>query len=185
MVPLAALWLPILAAAILVFAVSSIVHMVLPYHRTDWRKVPAEDDVMEALRRFKIPPGDYLMPCPDSAQRMNSPEFVAKRDKGPVLLMTTWKPESSSMGKSLAMWFVYAVVVSIFAAYVTGLAVGPGAPYLTVFRISGTVAFAAYALALVQHSIWYQRAWSTTLKSMFDGLIYGLVTRSEEHTSEL
>jgi hypothetical protein len=34
----------------------------------------------------------------------------------------------------------------------------------------------AYALALPQHSIWYRRRWATTMKSVFDGLIYGLIT---------
>ena len=63
MVPLTSLWAPIVLAAVVVFLVSSIIHMVLPYHRTDFGCLPAEDDVMDALRRFKIPPGDYLVPC--------------------------------------------------------------------------------------------------------------------------
>lgn len=32
------------------------------------------------------------------------------------------------------------------------------------------------ALALLQNSIWYKRKWSSTLKSMADGLVYALVT---------
>jgi hypothetical protein len=67
-------------------------------------------------------------------------------------------------------------VVGVFAAYVAGRALGPGAPYLQVHRFAGVTAFAAYALALAQSSIWYKRAWSTTLKSTFDGLIYALMT---------
>ena len=76
----------------------------------------------------------------------------------------------------LTLWFIYCVVVAKFAAYVAGLALAPGAPYMTVFRITGTVAFAGYALALAQHSIWYQRSWMTTARSMFDGLVYALLT---------
>jgi hypothetical protein len=49
-------------------------------------------------------------------------------------------------------------------------ALAPGAHYLSVFR------FVGYALALWQNSIWYKRAWSTTLKSTFDGLVYALLT---------
>ena len=48
MVTLAALWLPILVSAILVFFASSLFHMVLPFHRSDYRKVPSEDAVMNA-----------------------------------------------------------------------------------------------------------------------------------------
>ena len=176
MVSVLSLWLPILVAAILVFVVSSIIHMVLPYHRSDYGMVPKEDDVMEALRRFNIPPGDYLMPRPGSPANMRSPEFIAKRDKGPVALMTVWRGGPPTMGKQLGLWFGYSVLVGVFAGYVAGITLGPGAPYLTVFRVTGTVAFAAYALALWQNSIWYMKAWSITLKSTFDGLVYALLT---------
>ena len=52
MVGVLALWLPILVAAVLVFVASSIIHMFLPYHRTDYGKVPDEDAVMDAMRGF-------------------------------------------------------------------------------------------------------------------------------------
>ena len=64
MVAIMSLWIPIVLSAVLVFIVSSIIHMLLPYHRTDFGKVPSEDEVMEALRKFNIPPGDtsFLVP---------------------------------------------------------------------------------------------------------------------------
>ena len=68
------------------------------------------------------------------------------------------------------------MVVSFFAAYIAGRAVGPGADYLTVFRFVGSTAFMGYSFALPQNSIWYKRNWGMTLKSMFDGLVYGLLT---------
>jgi hypothetical protein len=71
---------------------------------------------------------------------------------------------------------VYCVVVGVFVAYVAGLVLGPGAGFMVVLRVVSTVAFMAYALALPQHSIWYRRNGVTTMKSVFDGLIYGLVT---------
>jgi len=176
MVSLLSLWLPILVSAVLVFVVSSIIHMVLPYHRSDYGRLPAEDDVMDALRRFNIAPGDYLMPAPGGREAMRSPEFIAKRAKGPIVMMTVFPPGPPTMGTQLGLWFVYSLVIGLFGAYVAGVVLGPGTPYLTVFRIVGTVTFAAYALALAQYSIWYGRAWSITLKSMFDGLIYALLT---------
>jgi hypothetical protein len=72
--------------------------------------------------------------------------------------------------------FLYSVVVSLFAAYIGGRALGPGAPYLAVFRFVGASAFMGYSLGLLQNSIWYRRNWGTTLKSVFDGLLYGLFT---------
>ncbi|MGQ0736860.1 MAG: hypothetical protein ACT4QD_24810, partial [Acidobacteriota bacterium] len=84
MVAVTALWLPILLSAVIVFIASSIIHMLLPYHRTDWKKLAAEDEVMNALRPFKIPPGDYLMPCAGSPDAMKDPAFMEKMNKGPV-----------------------------------------------------------------------------------------------------
>ena len=40
MTPLSALWLPIVLSAVIVFVASSIMHMVLPYHRSDYHKLP-------------------------------------------------------------------------------------------------------------------------------------------------
>jgi len=57
MVPLTALWLPILLSAVIVFVASSIIHMVLPIHKSDYRKLPEEDRVLETLRAAGVTPG--------------------------------------------------------------------------------------------------------------------------------
>ncbi|MBC7791989.1 MAG: hypothetical protein H7Z74_18740, partial [Anaerolineae bacterium] len=44
------LWLPIILSAVIVFVVSSIIHMALPWHKSDYPKVPNEDQVRNALR---------------------------------------------------------------------------------------------------------------------------------------
>lgn len=173
---LSELWMPILLAAVLVFVGSWLVHMVLPYHRSDYSAAPREDEVMAALRPFALPPGDYCVPRPASAKDMNSPAFLEKLKKGPVVWMTVMPNAPSSMGKSLAQWFVYCVVVSLFAAYICSRAVDRGAPYLEVSRFASTTAFAGYGLALWQNSIWYRRKWSTTLKSNLDAVLYGFLT---------
>ena len=176
MVPIMSLWLPIVLAAVIVFIVSSIIQMVLPYHRSDYRAVPSEDAVMEAMRKFNIPPGDYMMPRPASMKDMGAPQFKEKREKGPVAVMTILPPGPANMTGNLVQWFLYSIVIGVFTAYVTGRVLPAGTPYLQVFRVAGTVAFMGYALALWQNSIWYRRAWSTTIKSNIDGLIYGLMT---------
>jgi len=176
MVTVLSLWIPIVVSAVIVFVASSIMHMVLPYHRSDLKKVPKEDEVMDALRRFNLPPGDYMVPHAGSPEGMKKPEFIEKMKRGPVVLMTVAPGGPPCMGRSLALWFLYSVVVSFFAAYVAGRALGPGAAYLAVFRFAGCAAFMGYSLALLQNSIWYRRHWGTTLKSMFDGLVYGLLT---------
>lgn len=176
MVPVTSLWLPILVSAVLVFIASSIIHMALPYHRSDHGKVPAEDEVMAALRRFNIPPGDYVMPCPGTPAAMRSPEFIDRMKRGPVGILTFREPGPPAMGKNLALWFLYCVIVGVFSAYITGRALAPGAEYLNVFRFVGTTAFMGYSLAVMHQSIWWSKAWSSTLKTMFDGLLYALLT---------
>jgi hypothetical protein len=176
MISIASLWLPILVSAVFVFIASSIIHMLLPYHKSDFGKVPKEDEAMDALRPFDIPPGDYVMPCAGSSQEMKSPEFAEKTKKGPIIFMTVLPSGSFSMGKSLVLWFLYSIVVSIFAAYITSRAVDPGDEYLTVFRFAGATAFLGYSVALWQNSIWYKRSWCSTAKNTFDGFVYALCT---------
>jgi len=176
MTPLLALWLPILLSAVIVFVVSSVIHMALPWHKSDYPKMPNEEKVMDLLRPLAIPPGDYMVPRPSSREEMRSPTFLEKFKRGPVLMITVMPSGSMAMGRNLAMWFAYAVVVGIFAAYVAGRALAPGTAYLQVFRFVGATAFIGYTLALWQMSIWYRRAWSTTIKATVDGLIYGLLT---------
>ncbi|HEV2977089.1 MAG TPA: hypothetical protein VG425_05835 [Casimicrobiaceae bacterium] len=176
MVTLQALWLPILLSAVIVFVVSSIIHMLLPWHKSDYPKVPEEDKLMDALRPLAVPPGDYMIPRASSMQDMRSPEFAAKLRKGPVLMLTMMPNGPFAMGKSLVSWFLYSLVIGIFAAYVASRALPAGAEYLRVFQLTGVTAFIAYSVALWQMSIWYRRAWRITLKATVDGLIYALLT---------
>lgn len=176
MVSILSLWLPILLGAVLVFVSSSIIHMFLSFHKNDFRKVPDEDGAMDALRTINIEPGDYVLPYAGSMEIMNSDDFKAKVEKGPVLFFTVLKPGAMfDMGPQLVQWFVYSLIVGMVAAYVGGRTLGPGAEYLDVFRLTGTVAFACFAMALPQRSIWYRQNWPATLRSMFDGLVYALL----------
>jgi hypothetical protein len=181
MVGLGSLWLPILLAAVFVFVASSLIHMILPYHRTDFKKLPDEDGVMESLRKFAIPAGEYMFPCSTGDMAaMRSEAFKDKVRRGPVGVMTVFAPRPDGnpfgIGAQMAQWFVYCVVVGVFAAYIAGRALAPGAEYLQVHRFAGATAFIAYSVAGWQRSIWYRQPWSTTVKNTFDALVYGLLT---------
>ncbi|MGE5233601.1 MAG: hypothetical protein ACM3OB_05780 [Acidobacteriota bacterium] len=176
MVPLVSLWMPIALSAIIVFFVSWIIHMFLGYHKNDLRPVPRQDEVQAALRPFAIPPGDYMLPRAASMKDMGTPEFAARMKEGPVAILTVVPSGPMSMGTSLTLWFLYSLVVGLFAGYIAAHALPVGAPYRAVFRFVGAVAFAGYSLALLQNSIWFKRNWATTCKAMFDGLVYALLT---------
>lgn len=176
MVPLTSLLLPILLAAVIVYVASSLIHMVTPLHKNDVRQLPKEDAVIAALRPMALPPGDYVVPHVGSHANMKNPEFLDKMNKGPVIFMTVVPNGPPSMARSLVQWFLYCILVSLLAGYVAGRALGPGTEYLEVFRFAGTTAFIGYAIALLQNSIWWRKNWGATLRGIFDGLIYGLLT---------
>jgi hypothetical protein len=49
-VTLGALWQPIVLSAVLVFITSSVIHMLLKYHASDYKLLPNEDAVRAAIR---------------------------------------------------------------------------------------------------------------------------------------
>ncbi|MDH5197762.1 MAG: hypothetical protein OEY20_10960, partial [Gemmatimonadota bacterium] len=164
MITLASLWLPIVLSAVLVFVLSSVIHMMLGYHANDVVAVPDEEAARKAIGPLKLPPGDYSIPRASSMAAMKSPEYAEKLNQGPVTFLTVLPNGPISMGKSLAQWFLYSLLVSFVAAYVASRALEPGAHYLSVFRFVGVTAFASYSLALLQNSIWWSRNWGATLK---------------------
>ena len=176
MVTIPALWLPILVATILVFVASCIVWMALPHHKSDARRMPDEAAALEALGRQNLKPGLYRFPWADSMAEMKDPAFVAKLDKGPVALMTVLPSGPFNMGKSMALWTGYLLVIGIFVAYITGRVLGPGASYLEVFRVAGTVACLAYSGSQLPNAIWWGKPLSVAFKEIVDGVVYGLLT---------
>jgi len=176
MVPLTSLVVPIVLSAVIVFVASSIIHMVLGYHRNDFRAAPDEDALQNAVRPLKLAPGDYVVPFAGGPSGMKDPAFQERMRKGPLVLMTVRSGGDFGLGKSLVLWFLFSLVVSAFAAYLAGRTLAPGASYLAVFRVAGTSAFMAYSFAVFHDSIWFWRNWRWTLLTAFDGLIYGLLT---------
>jgi hypothetical protein len=73
MIPLTVLWLPILLSAVIVFFASFIMHMVLAYHKSDYRKLPDEG------------------PCDRRAARCG-------RDTGPRLFLSVFFVQGDEIG---------------------------------------------------------------------------------------
>jgi len=175
MTPFMSLLLPIGVSAVAVFVLTLIIHMT-PWHKSDYIKLPDEDGVMKALRPFNIPPNDYMVPHPGSGEYMKSPEYDAKRDAGPVMIVTVVPSGPWNIGKILGMWFLFAVVVSASMACVVGTIVPPGGDTHAVFHHVAVTTFLTYAMGAVPMSIWYDRKWSTTFKTALDSLLYALAT---------
>ena len=150
--------------------------MVLRYHNSDYAQLPAEEDVRAAMRKASVGPGNYQFPYASSMADLGKPEMLAKFGQGPVGLLTIIPSGPPTMGRRLILWFIYTLVIGSLVAYVTGRTLGPDTPYLQVFRVAGAVAFLGYAGAEPVEAIMKGRKWSTTVKYVFDGLIYALLT---------
>lgn len=175
MVSLTSLWLPILLSAVFVFVASSVIHMALKYHRADYDKSAKEDAILDTLQG--VPPGEYYLPHMTGMESAKDPAVAAKLARGPRAMVRVLSGTmATAFRNSLINWFIYSLVVGLFSAYLTSRAHGPGTEYLEVFRFAATTAFLGYGLALTQESIWFGRRWSNTLRSLFDALIYGLLT---------
>ncbi|MGE3354729.1 MAG: hypothetical protein AB7O84_23570 [Planctomycetota bacterium] len=176
MVPLSELWLPILVSAIAVFVVSSVIHMALPIHKNDYRKMPGEASVLAAMRAQKVLPGEYMFPCAASMKDMGTPEMQAKLKEGPVGVMSIMPNGGVRLGRALLQWFVFSVAIGLLVAYLAALALPRGVDFHLVFRFTSAAAFLGHATSAVHNSIWKGVSWGTAVKFMIDGLIYGLTT---------
>ena len=174
MATLVALWLPILLSAVVVFVASSILHMVLPYHKNDYAKLPDEEKVTAVLRGANLKRGLYIFPyC--THQEMNKPEMVERYKQGPVGHMTVFTPGKINMGKYLGQWFAYCLIVAFFAAYIAAHTLPAGAHYLVVFRVVGATMFMAFGIGPLANGIWKGQPWGVVIKEAIDGLIYALL----------
>ncbi|MFN7957894.1 MAG: hypothetical protein U0P46_06200 [Holophagaceae bacterium] len=175
-VSLAQLWLPILLSAVCVFIASSLVHMVLKWHASDYKTLANEDEVRAAIRKETPAPGQYVMPHCADMKDMGKPEMQAKYQEGPVAMLVVMPNGSPAMGAALGKWFVYTVLVAFMAAYLAGRTLAPGTHYLQVFRVVGAVSFLAYGFGSIQMGIWMGKPWSSVAKDLADALIYGLLS---------
>lgn len=176
MVSIAALWLPIVLSAVLVFVCSTLIHMVLKYHASDYTPLPNEDAFRAAFRGVNAPPAQYIIPHVSDMKLMGSPEHLAKINEGPVGVLNLRPNGQIGMGKSLGQWFLFSLAVSTVVAFLASAVLPIGTAYKVVFHTVGLAAFLAYAAGQLPAAIWMGKPWSIAAKEVLDGLIYGLVT---------
>lgn len=174
--PFGSLWLPVVVSAVAVWLVSAILHMVLKYHRADYKQLSDEESVAPALRKAAPAPGVYSMPyCVDPAQ-MKDPAVLKRYEEGPVALLTVMRNGPPAMGKYLGLWFLFCFLVSFVTAYVARHTLSSGSDLLEVLRITGTVAFIGYGFGYFQDSIWKGIPWANSLRALIDAAVYAVVT---------
>jgi hypothetical protein len=176
MVDWSALFLPALISAVLVFIASSLIHMVIKWHKGEYKTLSNEDEVRAAIRRSSPVPGKYVMPFCKDSKEMESADMQRKMAEGPNVVMYVRENGAVKLGPFLGKWFAYTLVVSLVAGYVARATVAPGAESTHVFQIVGAASWLAYAWAIPSDSIWLGKPWSSTFVYMIDGLIYAALT---------
>ena len=176
MVPIASLWLAIVLSAITVFVVSAAVWMSLPHHKSDFLGLPDEASAATVLRAQNLSPAVYNIPHVKSQNEMAAPEVQARFVDGPVAFLTVLPDGVPRMGKRMVQSFLYYLAVGVMVAYMVTRTMDPGASYLSVFRVAGTVAWLAYSFGQFPDAIWFGKPWSHVWKQAADGLLYALLT---------
>jgi len=174
MLSIASLWLPILVSAVAVFVVSSIVWMVLPWHRKDYQPVSNEEAARNTLKGLAR--GQYHVPYCASMKDMKNPDIVRKMTEGPIATITIHPNGPPSMGRQMTLWFLFTIFAGILVAYVSTRTLAPHTDYLAVFRIAGVTAWLAYGASGIQEGIWFGRPWRSVIFLQVDALIYALLT---------
>ena len=174
MISIEQLWIPIVLSAVLVFVMSSLIHMVFKWHNSEYHGFANEDEVRRALRASA--PGQYMVPYCTDQKDIKKPEMQQKFVEGPVGMIALRKPGPPTMGPMLGQWFALNLVIAIVAGYLACKTVPVGASFLAVARVVSLTTFLAYAAGSVTDGIWWGRPWSAVAKELLDAFIYGLVT---------
>lgn len=176
MVSVEQLWLPIIASAVAVFVASSILHMVIKWHKADYKPLPNEDEVRAALRSSSKAPAQYMVPYCEDPKDFKKPEVMQRFVDGPIALIAIRKPGAPAMGPFLGQWFALNLAVAILAGYIASKMVPAGASFLAICRPVSVLTFAAYATGSVTDFIWMGKPAGNMVRELVDAFIYGLVT---------
>ena len=174
-VSLAQLWLPIIIATVCVFFASSIIWMLLPYHKPDIKFIPNEGEFDEAISKLNIAPGFYMYPNCQDAKDMKGDAFKARWKSGPWGTINVLG-QQPNFGINLLKTFIAYGVITVMVAYIAGLAMGPGADYMEVFRVVATAGILGHCMGALAGSFFMGTPTRFIITSFIDGVIFALIT---------
>lgn len=169
------LWLPILLSAVAVFVISSLIHMVFKWHASEYRALPNEDAVRDAIRAGNPPPGHYIVPHCADMKAMGGEPMMRKYHEGPVGHITLAPAGPPNLGRSLGLWFLWSLIVAAVAALLATQIFGlDPARARAAAKLVGAVTLIAHGFGTVIESIWSMRPWSSSLKYLLDSALYAI-----------
>ena len=171
---LESLWLPVVLTAVALFFCSFLSWMVLHLHKSDWRKLPNEDEVMTTAAKWNLPVGSYMFPYACENKEMQSEAFQKKYKDGPRGILQIMP--AANMGAKLGFTILYFLVVAFALAYLSSVAFQAGETFLNVFRFIFTAALLIFLAATVQHSIWFNtRVTGHVIESLLYAAVAGAI----------
>ncbi len=174
--PFGSVWLAVVVSALAVWIASALIHMVLGYHRADYRGFSNEDEVRAAIRKGNPAPGYYCLPHVPDMKRLAEPAVKAKFVEGPRALVALVPSGPPTMGKELGMWLVLNLVVAFLVGYVARMTLSPGSDPMAVLRLAATVTFVAYGIGPLVDRIWRGIPTGNAVRALIDAVIYAVVT---------
>jgi hypothetical protein len=169
---LSSLWLPIILSGVALFFASWAAWMLLPHHKSEWKALPDEESVMGALRKFCVPPGQYMMPHACTPEDQKSEEFKRRIEAGPIGTLTVWAARPN-MAVNMACTLLFFTIANFVIGYLAGTVIPPGKDFMFVFRFVGTAGVLTYGTANILNGIWFGRK---MVADIIDGIAYGLIT---------
>jgi hypothetical protein len=151
-VSLAQLWLPILIATVCVFFTSSIIWMLLPYHKPDIKFIPNETEFDEAMAKLK-----------------------ARWKSGPWGTINVMGQQPNFAINLLKTFIAYGLITTM-VAYIAGMSVGPGAEYMHVFRAVATAGVLGHCMGGLANAFFMGTPTRFIFTSFIDGVIFALIT---------
>ena len=174
MVGLTELWLPILVSGVVVWIVSAIIWMVLPYHKADIKFLDNEEEFDNAIKPLNIKPGFYMYPgC--HGKDLKSEAFKSRWKSGPWGTITVMG-SPPSFASNLIKCFIMYLIISAMAGYLAGIGTMPGAEYMDVFRAVGTAAILGYCMGGIANDFFCGKPTRFIVTSFIDGVIFALIT---------
>jgi hypothetical protein len=166
------LWLPILVSGVALFFTSFAAWMILPHHKSEWKGLPKEDSFLNALKTAAVPPGQYTFPYPATSEDWKGDAFRAKMEAGPNGNIVVFAAPCS-MVKNMLCTVLFFTIANFVIAYLAGIALDPGTPFMKVFQFVGTAGILTYGTANILNGIWFGRK---MVADIVDGIAYGLIT---------
>ena len=166
------LWLPILLVGLATHIASTIAWTVLPHHKPEWNKLPAEDPLLDFLDQHQVKANQYLFPYAHDNKEMATPEYKEKMETRCRGMLVLW-PTPPNMGKAIGLTLAFFFVAAFVIGYLASRAIELGARFMDVFQIVFVAGLLCHCAGPFPGVFWFRKYFAM---EVLDGAVYALIT---------